>query len=588
MREAVMFPFFVSSGMLFDLTLVLKLRLLILYLFIHYSVPGQLRYYKNYPAFTTDTYPVTEKTPDGGFIVCGAQYYVSAANTWIIKFDKCGMLEWTKTIQNFSCSDMILTKDTNLILLSLNNQLVKMDLSGNVIWGKIYHNGGVAYYGYSVGEFPNGDLFINGNVSMQTNAASRSFIIKMDASGNIKWDYYYGSFSSWGMATACSDGGVLSRAYFLSFKTDSTGNLQWSKELPPTGSSFEPLEVNDGFVFARYGNTASSDTCFLYKTDKQGNLLWTSERFKMNFATRLRKLANGNFACLGSLKIDLSTYRFNPSVAELSPAGNFISQKSYRPSAPSGNSFHGDGFCFLDDSCIVIAGRERYIWQSSYSSVLNVLKTGRNGTLGCNDSIITEFYPSKPITAVNKTLTALPTYFYVAPYNVMFLNNTFEEQTYCAGFDSIKFKFPESMCVSAGGTLYLQAPPGYQYLWSTQDTTPGIMVNSPGLYSVQLKHPCHNFTTVTATVMVHYCLTVGSGEKAISKAVQVFPNPSKGLLFINDFNGTAELYNITGEKMLETKVSGKVILNLENFGKGLFALRLHSNRQTINRKIIIE
>src|ERR1051326_2059065 len=113
-------------------------------------------------------------------------------------------------------------------------------------------------------EFSNGDLFFNGIVCPQSSGQQYNFILRTDSSGNIKWSNWYDPWACcWGKAIACSDGGILSRMADMTFKTDSSGNVEWSKSGEP--ESFEPVEINDGFVFAYYGEQSAPDTGFIYK-----------------------------------------------------------------------------------------------------------------------------------------------------------------------------------------------------------------------------------------------------------------------------------------------------------------------------------
>jgi hypothetical protein len=573
--------------MVFSKPKVLK-SLLLIFCFALFTATSQNRFYKRYVAVNPENFPTLERTPDGGFICCSSTY-IQNHETALIKYDKCGQPEWQKSISQFSAGDMIITKDSCILLSSSNHatpKLVKLDMNGNLLWTKSYMSGGVKHYVYSVGEFPNGDLFFNGNAEMTTNAPTKSFVVKTDKNGTIKWSKYYGAFSSWGFAVACNDGGVLSRAYYLSFKTDSLGNLQWSKHFEKTGGSFEPVEVNDGFVFAKFGNTAQIDTGFLYKTDKSGNILWVSDRFKVNFLTRLKKLPNNNFLVIGSLKVDSANYRFIPSITEIDATGKFVSQRTFSPTLPGANSFHGDALCILDDNSIVITGRDRLI-ASSYNSTWYTAKTGKLHEFSCKDSIVTQVFPPIPISGSPHPLSPAVLSF-TANQDFVSINNLIpEEIVICEGFDPIDFKLPKTLCVIPGGSLTLQAPPGYQYLWSTGDTTSSIVVYGPGPYSLQMKHPCGP-TVISTGTQIHSCLTTPLAEVSGSSPPEIYPNPSKGDFTVKHFTGLLEIFRVTGEKVYERMIEKENLIKVNEFGKGLYMLRLSSENHSYNKKLLIE
>ena len=165
-----------------------------------------------------------ELTPDGGFIACGESTSdISGDKTensrglddyWIVKLDASGNVEWDKTIggsDSESFPQIRVSNDSYLIsgdswsnisgdktenaIGEDDYWLLKLDLSGNIIWQKtiggssydsfstmaLTHDGGCILGGYS-------DSNISGNKTENSKGGFDFWIVKLDSSGDIVWD----------------------------------------------------------------------------------------------------------------------------------------------------------------------------------------------------------------------------------------------------------------------------------------------------------------------------------------------------------------------------------------------------------------
>lgn len=165
-----------------------------------------------------------ELTPDGGFIACGESTSdISGDKTensrglddyWIVKLDASGNVEWDKTIggsDSESFPQIRVSNDSYLIsgdswsnisgdktenaIGEDDYWLLKLDLSGNIIWQKtiggssydsfstmaLTHDGGCILGGYS-------DSNISGNKTENSKGGYDFWIVKLDSSGDIVWD----------------------------------------------------------------------------------------------------------------------------------------------------------------------------------------------------------------------------------------------------------------------------------------------------------------------------------------------------------------------------------------------------------------
>ncbi|MBN1760817.1 MAG: hypothetical protein JW863_20985 [Chitinispirillaceae bacterium] len=196
-------------------------------------------------------------TDDGGYIVSG---YTSTADTnfglsngMAIKLDSTGNIEWQTTIGDSLhaeyTADIVRTIDGQIASLGTKNTqhwkdsaefyLVKMNLSGEILWEKTYKGLGFAR-GYKIMEQTNGNLILagqSGTVGASRNAIS-IYVIGADSTGNVLWEHKYqmdnddyGSFL-WG-ATYLNDNRMLltgEARYGRAIMIDSTGAIIWMND----------------------------------------------------------------------------------------------------------------------------------------------------------------------------------------------------------------------------------------------------------------------------------------------------------------------------------------------------------------------
>lgn len=555
---------------------------LFLFCLIFSEISAQSWFYKRYSAGNSLFFSRLQKTNDNGWLVAQSGY--------IIKYDECGNIAWTKAT-GMQVGDFNLCGGGSMLLstFSGNPTLMKLDSNANVINTYQFSSGAYTHFVYSSGEFSNGDMFISGIAELQQNGPYRYFIIKTDASGNIKWNIGFDDPCCWGYGTACNDGGVLVRSGSITYKTDSAGNMQWTKIYGGTSYSLKPLEVNDGFIFAKYSESNQPDTAFLYKTDKQGNLLWVSQSFYANDLMRIVKMSNGNFMSIGSMKTNITQYRHIPTLVEVSPSGNFVSQTAYPKPLPAPDVIRGEDFCLLDDGTVAFTGREFHFANNSNTSNLFVAKTGKKGRM-CNDSAITAYYPPRSVTVMNYSVTASNLPFVKSNLSYNSASYQLSEQPVCKGYDSISFSFNNIPCMVPGNTISLSGPPGRHYLWSNGSVSQSISVTTPGQYYLTVIDPCSG-DSVVAGAVVYLCEPVGIASYNKSLSVIVYPNPTNGRVAISGvYNSLVEVTSPLGETVFSGYTGNEQFyaLNLAHQEKGVYFLKVRTNGQTVTRKILLD
>lgn len=252
-------------------------------------------------------YSVRE-TDDGGFIIAAntSSYGAGYWDIYLIKVDKNGNSEWTKTIggnNDDRCYAIEQTIDGGFIIAGTtlsfgteyyNIYLIKTDRNGNEVWAKIFGGSG-GDYAYAVQETEDGGFIICGDSqSFSAGGYTDVYLIKTDNSGNLLWSKTYGGPSNEGgkAISQTTDGGYIIAGITQGFsaypksdvyliKTDESGNIIWTKT--HGGASYDNAtsieQTNDGgYIIAGNTNRAVDGVfnCYLIKTDEVGDVIWTN------------------------------------------------------------------------------------------------------------------------------------------------------------------------------------------------------------------------------------------------------------------------------------------------------------------------
>ncbi|RDC62258.1 InlB B-repeat-containing protein [Adhaeribacter pallidiroseus] len=195
------------------------------YWIIKLNSRGQKEWDRTISGSSFDYLRVIKQTQDKGFIIGGYSYSPSSGNKtgankgfgdyWIVKVNKLGLIEWNKTIggRNEDILETLeITKDGGYVLGGTSSSsaggnksqntkgetdywLVKMDNTGKIIWDKTLggsrkdnlrsvkqtSDGGYIVGGYSTSP-------VSGDKSEKSSKDIDFWVIKLDASGSLKWD----------------------------------------------------------------------------------------------------------------------------------------------------------------------------------------------------------------------------------------------------------------------------------------------------------------------------------------------------------------------------------------------------------------
>lgn len=224
--------------------------------------------------------------------------------------------------------------------------VIKIGKTGNIIWKKTL--GGTNYdYLRQIIKTPDGQLLCvgetqsnNGDVTNFIGQAD-SWVVKLDLSGNILWKKNFGGTGIDRAFSACitEDGNIIianttesgmpyvTNSYGISdiwlLKIDLQGNIIWQKSFGGSGDDFvksiKPT-IDNGYIII--GNSLSSNgilnenkgelDVWILKTDSNGQLLWqkTFGGSKSDYANALIEDKNGDFLIVGE------TYSFDFDASE--------------------------------------------------------------------------------------------------------------------------------------------------------------------------------------------------------------------------------------------------------------------------------
>ena len=213
----------------------------------------------------------------------------------LLKFDFNSEAQGTfqKTFGGGSAYSVEKTNDGNLIITGDPMFLLKMDPNGNVLWHKSYSSISGAVIGSSVVQTTDGGFIIAGTLNLGS-PTSKVVLVKTDSNGNPLWSKTYGgnkSESANGVINTLDGGYAIigtTKSFGTNFddiyviKTDSNGNLQWSRDIADSPTDFidygnSIVQNSDGSyaICVRIGNpVTNSNDIGVMKFSQNGVMQW--------------------------------------------------------------------------------------------------------------------------------------------------------------------------------------------------------------------------------------------------------------------------------------------------------------------------
>lgn len=241
-----------------------------------------------------------QQCADSGFIITGwtNSFGAGDADALVWRTDKSGNTEWAKTYGGTSYDfgiSVVQTNDGGYVITGQTASfgdtlgdlyLVKMDSSGNLQWSYLYGQNGFWETGNSVHQTIDGGFIIVGGSRMLPNIDSDVYLIRTDSSGTYQWSKSFGgtAYDMGDCVIPTTDGGYAIAGNTMSFgfghtdayiiKTDSTGNMQWSRAFGGVwydqAKSLTQSGDDAGFAVVGYAQISPGGIFFI-KTDSLGN-----------------------------------------------------------------------------------------------------------------------------------------------------------------------------------------------------------------------------------------------------------------------------------------------------------------------------
>jgi hypothetical protein len=237
----------------------------------------------------------------GGFLLVGNEFLPNGdVNGFVQKIDSKGAPLWNVTLGGEKIDKLLSAIATNdgFVLFGLTCSfgkgessawIVKLDLSGNVVWNKTYQGGLETAVRIGV-MAPDGNYMAAGYTDLQGQSIYDFLLLKIDPSGNVVWHQTYSraeSQKAYSMTTA-PDGYVIvgeTESAQTSIdawvvKVDFNGALLWDKTVggrdADSPSYIAPSKDGNylvsGFTFS-YGE--GNRDFWLFKIDKNGQVMWS-------------------------------------------------------------------------------------------------------------------------------------------------------------------------------------------------------------------------------------------------------------------------------------------------------------------------
>jgi parallel beta-helix repeat protein len=242
------------------------------------------------------------QTSDGGYAVVGDGNDKTFSPGALVKLDSSGNIQWNKNYSIVDLKALMQAKDGGFALAGYDFRgtagalLVKTDLEGNALWNQTYGNIFIS----SILQTANGDYILGGNtihLYESTVYGSDFWLAKVNSAGTLQWSKTYGGTGDeaaysvvqtadggYAMAGGTASFGFGGGTDFWFVKTDSEGNLQWSKTFGEKGDNEARSviqTIDGGYVLG--GNTngygAGGTDAWLIKTDSSGNMVWNKTYF---------------------------------------------------------------------------------------------------------------------------------------------------------------------------------------------------------------------------------------------------------------------------------------------------------------------
>lgn len=396
-----------------------------LFLLLNIQANGQVTFQRTYGGTNDETSSAMIRDNDGGYVMLGTtkSFGVDSTDIYLVKTDVFGDTLWTRTYggANDDYASTIQKTIDNGYIIGGNTKsfgatfgegyLIKTDSDGIIQWTKTYSGGDYASFS-SVLQTSDSGFIAGGSYKWAGPGGATLHLLKTDSNGNVAWSKTYSPGGITGNCYINSIQKTIDGSYIVTgtvdvggdikiilMKTDAAGNPLWTKTIFFSDGLFayssSILNTSDsGFVISGYYLVVAAGTTssFLMKSDSVGNILW-SNRFYFSASARIFSLQKSfDGYILGGSK---SGSGYPLLIIKTNLNGAPVWAKTYGGLANS----YGQSILQTPDSGIVLAGNTT-IFVNAGANELYLIKTDANGNSGCNETneSISIFYPTAIVT----------------------------------------------------------------------------------------------------------------------------------------------------------------------------------------------
>jgi hypothetical protein len=407
------------------------------------------------------------------------------------------------------------------------------------------------------------------------------FMIKTNGTGDIMWTKQYGGIMPEypNSMLALDDGGFFILGYTRSYgagnndswliKIDAAGNMQWNKTYGGGGDdeAKEIIKTSDGnYVFVGRTNYSGGSNYdgFLTKIDGSGNALWTKYYGSSLYETTrsVKQCSDGGFIALGQTMSYGDALHGDIYLVRTNSSGDMTWYKTY------GGPLEDDGNFVLanNDGTFTFTSETTSFGSGDFD--VQATKVSSDGTIIWN-----KFYGGTE-KDVSKTIR----YTNDGGYIIGAISRSFG------------WTYPQMWLVKIDGDGNMQWSVDYGIAWYHDHCHSAMQVSDGGYLSIGHQADANN-TTHIFFVKTNSAGLIGVDELAAAKSFSIFPNPSNGIfnivssgtiqsVKITDVLGNSIKYLDTDERALRVDIADKP--------KGAYLVTVQSGKSSFTRKIVLK
>ncbi|MCX5886619.1 MAG: copper amine oxidase N-terminal domain-containing protein, partial [Proteobacteria bacterium] len=217
----------------------------------------------------------------------------------VVKLNSEGSVVWTKTftdVADYNRTCAVETKSGEIVIVATSSSedvfFLKLDVKGNILVQKTY-GGDRKDWPTQIVQTSDGGFIIAGNTTSFSEGQGQGLILKIDASGSVKWATTLSEVNTEDQVLACESGdnGIVVACStttigaggtdILVLKLNSSGSLSWARTF---GGAYEDVATSiasaSGTDCVVAGYTSSlgvgGDDCLVMRINSSGGVVWSN------------------------------------------------------------------------------------------------------------------------------------------------------------------------------------------------------------------------------------------------------------------------------------------------------------------------